>query len=410
MYEFFIAKRYLKSKHKINFITIISLLSTLGITIGVAALIVVISVFNGFGSLVTSMLVNFDPHLTISSNNQQIPIEEKLVSNLLSDQKNISAYYPFAEGNAVLINNSQYQPIKLKGINHNDGSEIWGVAPAIVKGKMNNPYPEDIDEIVLGQRMALKISANVGDTLYIASFNDLEKMAVNFYSVPRIRKVIVSGIFVSNNKDYDIQYVFTSLESAQKIFGFGDNISGIEMRLHNINSSDNLKSYLKSHLPENTYDIKTWYDLHQDLYSVMLIERWAAFILLTLIISVATFNILGSLTMSVIEKKKDIAVLRSMGVSKKSLVRIFTFEGMLIGIIGTTCGLILGLFLCYMQIEFKIYPLDPAKYIIDAIPVQIRFSDLITISAASMMLSFFASIYPAKRAGRTNITEAIKYE
>ncbi len=150
--------------------------------------------------------------------------------------------------------------------------------------------------------------------------------------------------------------------------------------------------------------------MHKDFYDVMQIERWAAFILLMLIISVATFNILGSLTMSVIEKRRDIGILRSMGARKKSILRVFMFEGILIGTIGTVLGLILGLLVCYLQIEFKLYPLDPLRFRIDAIPVKLQTTDLIIIPIVSMLLSFLASLYPAKRAVKLNVIDSIKYE
>jgi lipoprotein-releasing system permease protein len=142
----------------------------------------------------------------------------------------------------------------------------------------------------------------------------------------------------------------------------------------------------------------------------MLIERWAAYILLCLIIAVATFNIFASLTMTVLEKRKDIGIMRSMGLSKKSILKIFMFEGILVGIIGTTIGIIIGLSVCNLQIEYNFYPLDPTKYIINSLPVQIRFSDIIAVGLMALFLSFIASLYPAKRAANTVIIESIKYE
>ena len=142
----------------------------------------------------------------------------------------------------------------------------------------------------------------------------------------------------------------------------------------------------------------------------MQIERWSAYIILCLIIAVATFNILGSLSMSVIEKKRDIGVLRSVGAEEKSIVKIFMFEGLLIGIIGTLAGVFLGYLICYLQINYNIYPLDPTQYKIDSLPLQLRLSDFFYISGASMLLSFLASLYPAKKAAKINIVESIKWE
>ena len=156
--------------------------------------------------------------------------------------------------------------------------------------------------------------------------------------------------------------------------------------------------------------IETWYDLHEELYGMMMIERWVAYILLCLIIAVATFNILGSLTMSVVEKQKDIGILRAMGTTENSIRKIFMLEGILVGIIGTVLGSLIGLGVCYLQINYNIYPLDPTKYIIDSLPMQVRVSDTIIIIITSLILSLLAAVYPAKKAAKTSLIDSIKWE
>jgi len=169
-------------------------------------------------------------------------------------------------------------------------------------------------------------------------------------------------------------------------------------------------SRLKEKLSEKDFTVDTWYDFHKELYSVMKVERWTAYLILSLIIAVATFNILGSLSMSVIEKRRDIGILNAMGIREKSVLRIFMFEGILIGIIGTVLGALLGYFICYLQIKYNIYPLNPAQYKVAALPMQLRVSDFFYISGASLLLSFLASLYPAKKAVKVNPLEAIKWE
>jgi lipoprotein-releasing system permease protein len=409
MLEFFIAKRYIRSKHKLNFITIISFLSTAGISIGVAALIIVLSVFNGFGSLVTSILVSFDPHVRISVTDERGFEEIPKIEEELNSMKNIEAYYPFVDGKVVLINRQTFEIVTLKGIANLKLKSDWGVSSKIISGKYDLNDSSGISKIVLGLPLALKLSARVGDTIYATSAYNIEK-TITSLSIPRTQKFVVSGLFESNNRDYDVAYSFTSLESGQRLFGLRNKITGYEIRLSNIKYSDAVKNELESNLPDNLFSVSTWYDLHKDLFSVMLIERWAAYILLCLIIAVATFNIFASLTMTVLEKRKDIGIMRSMGLSKKSILKIFMFEGILVGIIGTTIGIIIGLSVCYLQIEYNFYPLDPTKYIINSLPVQIRFSDIIAVGLMALFLSFIASLYPAKRAANTVIIESIKYE
>ena len=190
----------------------------------------------------------------------------------------------------------------------------------------------------------------------------------------------------------------------------GNSFSSYELRLHNFEKAEQLKQELQKSLDKNFFTVETWYDLHKQLYNVMLIERWAAYIILCLIIAVATFNIFASLTMTVIEKKRDIGILRSLGVQKDSISKIFMASGLLIGVVGTIAGLVLGIIICLLQTRFKFYALDPMKYIIDALPVQLRITDLLAISAMALLLSFLAAYFPAKRAAQTIIIESIKYE
>ncbi|MHB8931598.1 MAG: FtsX-like permease family protein [Melioribacteraceae bacterium] len=408
MIEFFVAKRYLRAKHKLNFITIISLLSTLGITIGVAALIIVLSVFNGFGSLVTSIMVSFDPHIRISVKDERGFSQINSLQNILSKTENVSSYSPFVEGKAILLNKRSYEIVNLKGIEDKTNDESWGVASKIISGKFDIKEG-NYDKIILGIPLALRLSSRIGDTITVTSAYNIEK-TITSLSIPQTRKFIVAGIFESNNRDYDVSYVFTSVSSAQRLFGLRGKITGYELRLNNFRQAESVKENLSKNIDTNLFSVNTWYDLHKQLYNVMQIERWAAYILLCLIIAVATFNIFASLTMTVIEKKKDIGVLRAMGVSKNSILRIFMFEGILVGAIGTFIGIVLGLLVCYLQIEYNFYPLDSTKYIINALPVEIRWTDILAIGGMAMFLAVTASLYPAKRAAKTIIIEAIKYE
>jgi len=409
MFEFFIAKKYLGTKHKLNFITIISILSTLGITIGVAALIIVISVFNGFGSLAKQMLLDFDPHIKIVSISENSKESFDNLNTILNNTNEVKSFYPYLDGKIVLHNKKAYQFINFKGIVKRIDNDEWGVTSSIYTGKLELENEHDIPSIALSLKTSLKLSCRVGDTITATSLKSIEKMLVNFLSFPVTKRFVVSGIYQSNNKSSNMEYTFSSLKSAQKLLGT-KNISGYELRLIDIENSEMVKAKLENQINSEHFSVYTWYDMHKDFYDVMQIERWGAFILLMLIISVATFNILGSLTMSVIEKRRDIGILRSMGVKKKSILRIFMFEGLLIGTIGTALGFILGLLVCYLQIEFKLYPLDPMKYIIDAIPIKLEVTDLILIPIASMFLSFVASLYPAKRAVKLNVIDSIKYE
>ncbi|PKL82582.1 MAG: hypothetical protein CVV24_09405 [Ignavibacteriae bacterium HGW-Ignavibacteriae-3] len=408
MIELFIAKRYLRAKHKMNFITIISLLSTIGITIGVAALIIVLSVFNGFSSLVTSIMVSFDPHIRVSVIDEKGFTQTDSINRIIGKTAGVASYSKFIEGKVIILNRKSYEIVNFKGIESKQENESWGVASKIISGKFNIERSET-EKIILGLPLALRLSARIGDTITVTSAYNIER-TITSLSIPQTRKFAVSGIFESNNRDYDVSYVFSSIPSAQRLFGLQGKITGYEIRLDNFKNAQSVKEKMAGEIDPRLFSVNTWYDLHKQLYNVMQIERWAAYILLCLIIAVATFNIFASLTMTVIEKKKDIGILRSMGVNKKSILRLFMFEGILVGSIGTLFGIILGILVCYLQIQYNFYPLDSSKYIINALPVELRWMDILAIGGMAMFLAFTASLYPAKRAAGTVIIESIKYE
>lgn len=406
LFERFIAKRYLVSKHKINFITIISIISIAGITIGVAALIIVLSVFNGFGSLVTSYLMSLDPHIRINAITEEGENSISSLEKSLMNNGDIKSYSAFVEGKVLAYNKGITQVVNLKGIEDKAVNNVYLLDENIVDG---NDKFNDGSSVFIGLPLADKLRVMAGDTLTIISPLNIEQ-AITQLSLPLSKRFIVAGVFISKNNEYDEGYIFSELKYAQYLFGYKKNFQGYDVRLYDIDKSNSVKQNLVSQLDQNLFSINTWYDFHQELYSVMQIERWTAYIILSLIIAVATFNILGSLSMSVIEKKRDIGILRSMGVTEKSVLKIFMFEGLLIGIIGTLLGVIIGYIVCYIQIEYNIYPLDPSQYKIDSLPVEIRISDFFFISFASMLLSYLASLYPAKKASRVNPINAIKWE
>ncbi len=409
MIEFFIAKRYSISKNKVNFITFISLLSTLGITIGVAALIIVLSIFNGFGSIVTSMMVNFDPHIKVNITNNNYNDKDLLAfKSYIKQNEKIKTATPFIEGKIVLMRKNNYQIVNLKGIKQQKNN-ISNIDKSLIAGKFDLNENSKVPPIIIGYPIALRLASKIGDTVSASSFANIERL-VSDMSFPRINRFVVKGIFKTNNKDYDYGIIFSNLEQTQNVLEQREKINGYEITLNNIDDSEEIKNNLSALLNEKVFKIHSWFDLHKDLYTVMLIERWAAYLVLTLIIAIAAFNILSSLTMSVIEKRKDIGVLRAIGIEKKSIIKIFLFEGLLIGVIGTIAGIILGLGICYLQINYNLYSLDAGKYIIDSLPLEIRITDIISIAGMSLFLSFIASLYPAKKTIKTSIADAIKWE
>jgi lipoprotein-releasing system permease protein len=407
-YERFIAQRYLRSKRQLRFINIIMMVSVTGITVGVAALTIVLSVFNGFNSVVTNVLVGFDPHIRIeSSRGRGMSVTDSLLERVKADPR-IAAAAPYIASKALLLTSHVNRVVLVKGVVDSTIDLVSGVKKRTVLGAFRlNDTPES-GGIVLGLALADRLGTMVGSELTIVSPVGVDAMMTQF-GQPLTRRCTVTGIYDSNNKDYDAHYAYISLESARQLFQFGDRYSGIEVRLRDLEEADNVKQALQARLGDG-YTVSTWYDLHRDLYSVMKIERWTAYIILCLIVGVATFNVLGSLTMGIIEKRRDIGILKALGATRTSIIRIFMFEGILVGMLGTAAGVLIGVVVCFLQMRYSLFPLDPTVYIIPAIPVELRWTDFVAVVLASMTLSTLASLHPARRAAQLLPVDSIRWE
>lgn len=405
--EFFIAKRYLFSKKKFNFITIISLISIAGVTIGVAALIIVLSVFNGFSSKVTSILISFDPHIRIEAAGSNKLADYSSVQEKIKDL-GIRSSTPYTLNKGMLANENSNEVVFIKGVDEKEIGDVSGVKQVMRFGEFDLKNSGEYGGIVLGFSLLGKIKGRPGDTLTLLSPVGLENSLTQFVD-PKTKKFIIRGIYDSDNKDYDGNYAYISLSNSQDLFQLDGKVNGVEMRLDNINNSEKEKEKITAVLG-NDFKVMTWYDLHADFYSILQVERWVAFIILSLIIAVASFNILGSLTMTVIEKKRDIGVLKALGATDKMITNIFLFEGISVGIIGMIAGTILGLGVILAQKYFEFYKLDTSIYKIGALPVELRYTDFIYIPLAAMLLCFLASLYPSRRAAALEPVNAIRWE
>lgn len=408
MFERFIARRYLLSKRKVQFITVITYISVIGLTVGVAALIVMLSVFNGFNKFQLDTLTGFDPHIRVEADSGSVITDYNSVQNRIKTEINVTEISPFTINKGVISSKKNNIVAFVKGV---DDKKISGLSDVTEKTTLGSFEFRDNDEfggIILGNSLAAKLEARVLDTISVMSTVGMEK-ALTQIVTPKTQKFIVRGIFDANNRDYDKLYSFVSIPKSQKLFELGGSVNGIELRINDIDNSDNEKQRIKQ-LLGNTYRVSTWYDLHEDLYSVMKVERWTAFTVLSLIIAVASFSIVGSLTMTVMEKKRDIGILKAMGTKNSGIMKIFMFEGILIGIYGTIIGTILGLAICIAQIKLKFYPLDSMVYSIDALPIDLRYTDFIYVSICALAISVLASLYPALRAARQEPIKAIRWE
>ena len=405
--EYFIAKRYLFTKRKLNFITIISIISILGVTIGVAAMIIVLSVFNGFNKKVSSILIGFDPHIRIESKSTGVIDDYESIIKTLQ-QEGIESAAPYTMNKGMLANKIKNQVLYIKGVDENKIGSVSGVKDVVKLGEFNLEDNGEYGGIVLGISLADRMKCVVGDTLTLLSPVGLESSLTQFVE-PLTKDFIINGVFISSNKDYDSKYAYISLENAQYLFDLENNVHGVEMRLDNINESDNVKSSLQEMLGEK-YRVMTWYDLNESLYSLLKVERWVTFSILCLIIAVASFNILASLTMTVIAKKRDIGILKAMGASEKVITKIFLFEGFAVGLIGMFAGSLIGLVIVLAQKYFEFYKIDSSVYLFDALPVELRLTDFIFVPLAALILCFLAALYPSRRAAKLDPIKSIRWE
>jgi lipoprotein-releasing system permease protein len=268
----------------------------------------------------------------------------------------------------------------------------------------------DLPGIIIGSELSDKLKVLPRDTITLMSPSLIESTFLNLGQKPGIQAVI-TGIFSTHAKEYDQIYAYSSDVLGIKLFKAPpESAHSIDIRLKNFNDVEKVKSELEQFFIDKGVIIQSWYDLHRELYNILRFERYASFIILSLIIIIAIFNVLASLSMTVVEKNVDIATLKAIGGSNRLIQRIYMAEGFIIGLISTIVGALLGLGFCYGQIHFQWFKLDTSKFLIQAIPVSVYANDVIVVCIFSLLLSFLAAIYPARRAARTIIAKAIREE
>ncbi len=410
-YSSFIAFRYLKSKRKVASVSVISMISLLGVIVGTAALIIVISVFNGFQGIVTNILVNFDPHIRITAQSgEYLPHPEKVLAQV-EELKEVRSATMFLSGKAMIVSGGVNRAVNVVGIVPEGNEKISSLSKSVVLGHFLDPNQDN--QILIGLSLADALGSIVGDTIAVISPAGIERSLTQFYE-PKVAKFVVAGIYQSQNKDYDGYYAFVNLPAAQYLFAPPDTtsspdmVNGIDAKLWDIGKSNEVKAKLENML--SNVRVETWFDLHKDLYQMMTIERIVAYIVLSLIILIAAFNVLGSLTMTVIEKRREIGVLKAMGATQSGIMKIYLLEGIFVGLFGSILGLILGFAVGEAQIKYHLFKLDTSVYIIPALPVSMHLSDFIVVGLIAIIICSLAALYPAKRAAHIDPADAVRWE
>jgi len=416
-YRFQIARRYLASRREVSLISIITGISMTGVTLGVASLIVVLSVMNGFYDFVRDLLVSVDPHVRVVSTEGRGLANADSLLDVARSAEEVRVASPYVEGRALLLppgGNAPPQVVQVRGV---DPALTGQTAPAMAAGAFRvgqraNDVPGLVMDVSIGQSLGLVpgqkgTSAN---TVGLLSAPAVERTLTQVFASPPVQRFAVRGLFEMRAAT-DRQRVFIGLRPAQHLFQTGSRVTGIDLRLNNLERAGAVKAQLQQKLPADRYKVQTWYDLQQSLYDVMRLEKWGASAILGLIVIVAAFNIVGSLTMVVIEKRRDVGVLQAMGVSKNNIRRIFLLEGGLIGAVGTGLGLVLGLGLALLQEHFKVVPMAQAgSFLINAYPVSIQVLDVVLIALVAFGLCVLAALYPATRAAAIEPARAVQMD
>lgn len=418
-YRFQIARRYLVSPRSFSLISKITGISVVGVGLGVAALIVVLSVLNGFFDFVRDMMVSFDPHVRIVSASERGLVHIDSLSATASSIPGVLEVTRYVEGKALLIHEHSSDVNKVvivRGVNTSRMASGTGVVAGMVFGTFDVASREGRPGIVLGQRLGERLllapagGGNKASRIALLSAPALERTLTSVFGRAPLRQFEVRGLF-RLEAIYDESHVFIDLGEAQSLFRMGSSVSGIELRLDDLERAPEVKAILEERLDRGEFTVLTWYDLQKALYDVMRLEKWGASLILVLIVIIAVFNIVGSLTMIVIEKRRDVGVLRAMGMTKKNIRRIFLTEGLLIGFLGSGAGLVVGVTLALLQKYFDLVPMAGAdSFLIDAYPVSIRIFDIVLIAGVALGLCVFAAVYPATRAAAIEPAEAINIE
>ncbi|MEX2602081.1 MAG: FtsX-like permease family protein [Balneolaceae bacterium] len=403
----FISKRYLFSGKEVSLLSILTFVSITGVTIGTALLIVVLSVFNGFYDVIRGILLDFDPDIRIESAEAATLEYDPGLIGRVGEYSEVIALTPYLEGRSMLAyQDDRNEVVTVRGIDRESFLEINDLEANIRTGRFDFTVQNQRPGLVLSEYLKNRYRLSVNDEVALISASGMRR-ALTQFSIPRSNRFSLRGSY-SMQQIMNTDLVYIDLLAAQRLFNARNQISGLDLKLEDTDRAHIIKQQLQQELGPD-YHISTWYDLQKPLYDVMYLEKWGSFFILIIIVIVAVLNIVGSLTMIVIQKRRDIGILISMGMSPASIKKIFRLQGFYIGIIGCGLGGALGLLLTWLQHEYGLLKLSSA-FILDAYPVMVAPIDVAIILAGSMLLCLAASWYPAVRASKVEAADAVRHE
>jgi lipoprotein-releasing system permease protein len=405
-YQLFIALRYLRTKKKHRGISVNTLISTGGVAVGVMALLVVLSVMSGFHEDLQKKILGVNAHVVILDYRGAMQDYENVIEKLKGD-KDIVSSAPFIMGQVLVSSGKRAHGVFLRGINPEMEKRTTDIGRFMKEGRLENLNSQGgMPGIIIGKELASSMGVFEGDTINVLSpIGKIGPLGM----LPKINEFRVVGIFEVGMFEYDSNLVLTSLGAAQQFFDMKGEVTGIQLRLSDIYRAPVVREYIEKKLGFPFY-AKDWMEMNKNLFSALKLEKFAMFIILVLIILVASFNIVSTLIMNVIEKKREIAILKAMGATDKGIMTIFVLQGLLIGVLGTIIGVTGGYLLCYILNTYQIIKLPADVYYLSHLPVKTKLSDFIAVSLSAIIISLLATIYPAWQAAKLNPVEPLRYE
>ena len=406
-FELFVALRYLFSRRKQTFIYIISIMSILGVAIGVGALVVVLGVYNGLTTDMRDKILGANAHAIVMS---YIPSAFENRSDILDrvrSVKGVTGATPFIYTEVMLSAGGGVKGVVLRGIDPQSAPAVLSMLRQMRTGSAADLEREGTPGLIIGEELAKRLGLGMGSRVNLLSPSG-QKTTSGY--APRVRPFEVVGIFKTGMFEYDSSLGFVTLGASRDVLGLPENyLSGIELTVDDVYKADKISTLVSTELGSPFY-VRSWMEMNANLFAALKLEKLGMFILLAMVVLIGSFSIVTTLVMLVMEKTRDIAIIMSMGATSGMIRRIFMFQGTIIGVIGTLLGYALGLSLGWLLKRYQFIKLPENVYTLDHLPIIITLSDVLIIGASAMLLCFLATLYPARQASRLQPAEALRYE
>ena len=414
-YEWFIGLRYLKARRQETFISLITVISILGVMIGVMTLNIVMAVMTGFEETLRDRLLGINAHIALVKSGDKLRDYESLVKQV-QRENGVVAASPSIYGQVMLTAGPRVAGVVVRGVDPDRVNGVIDIQKYMTQGSLQSlkqPQPLRVDDrtvllpsLIVGARLANQLGVFPGSPVQVVSpLGSPTAIGV----IPKVRRFIVVGIFKTDMSEIDSTLVFMNLSDAQKFFEMPNAATNIEIRVKDVYQARQIADDIQRQLGF-PYFAEDWSRLWPNLFSALRLEKTVYFLVLLLMVLVGAFNIVSTLIMVVMEKRKDIAILQSMGATRESIRKIFLFKGCVIGVVGTTLGVLLGLVVCLLIEKYRFIELPKDVFLISTVPVRIYLSNYLLVTFASLVVCLLASIYPARQAAKLDPVEIIRYE